>query len=357
MTDFNRREILAAGAATVALTAGGFSDVLAAPSTAVPKLDPMSLVDPELRPILEQVLKNLGPVKTGPGHLADARKNWSFEKPAPTPSYELRTIPGSKGAPDVRICLINQSSSGVPKAAIIHTHGGGFIGGVLESVIPGMQHVAQEHDCVVVSVDYRLAPEIHFPGSLEDNYAALKWVYQSADALGVVPSRIALMGESAGGGHAAMLAIAARDRGEVPLTGQILTYPMLDDRTGSSRHVPPYIGAFMWLPESNRYGWSSLLGVPAGSRVVPAGSVPARVQNLTSLPPTFIGVGSVDLFVDEDIEYARRLIAAGVPTELLVVPGAFHAFDGMAPASTAALQLKAARDTFIRKVLAEDAAT
>jgi acetyl esterase/lipase len=143
------------------------------------------------------------------------------------------------------------------------------------------------------------------------------------------------MGESAGGGHAAMLAIAARDRGEVPLVYQALIYPMLDDRTGSTRKPPPYIGAVFWTPEENRFGWTSLLGVPAGSARVPNGAVPARIRDLRGLPPAFIGVGSIDLFVDEDIDYARRLIDAGVPTELNVVPGAFHGFDNLGMTSIA----------------------
>jgi acetyl esterase/lipase len=183
----------------------------------------------------------------------------------------------------------------------------------------------------VVSVDYRLAPETHFPGSLEDNYSALRWVYNNADSLGVDRKRIAVGGESAGGGHAAQLAIAARDRKEIPILFQLLIYPMLDDRTGSTRPVRPNIGNFVWNSGSNRFGWSSFLGVPAGSDKVPPGSVPARVENLGGLPPAFLSVGSIDLFVEEDIEYARRLIAAGVPTELHVIPGAYHAYDLIVP--------------------------
>jgi acetyl esterase/lipase len=194
-----------------------------------------------------------------------------------------------------------------------------------------LQRIALDHDCVIVTVDYRLAPETPFPGSLEDNYAALKWLHRSADSLGVDASRIVVMGESAGGGHAAMLAIAARDRGEAPIAFQLLIYPMLDDRTGSSRRVPPYVGAYVWLPAENRFAWSCLLGMPAGSGMVPIGAVPARVENLVGLPPTFVGVGSIDLFVDEDIHYARRLITSGVPTELCVVSGAYHGFDVIAP--------------------------
>src|SRR5207302_7809118 len=150
-----------------------------------------------------------------------------------------------------------------------------------------------------------------------------------AAELGVDRSRIAVMGESAGGGHAAMLAIAARDRGEIPLAYQALIYPMLDDRTGSSRKTPPYQGAVIWTPQKNRFGWSSLLGAPAGSAQAPYGAVPARVENLRGLPPAYIGVGSIDLFIDEDVEYARRLIDAGVLVTLNVVPGGFHGFDGV----------------------------
>ncbi|MGO8793238.1 MAG: alpha/beta hydrolase fold domain-containing protein [Candidatus Sulfotelmatobacter sp.] len=189
-------------------------------------------------------------------------------------------------------------------------------------------------NCLVVSVDYRLAPETHFPGSLEDNYAALRWLYTNADTLGIDRKRIAIGGESAGGGHAAALAIAARDRKEFPILFQLLIYPMLDDRTGSTRPVPPGIGEFVWNATSNRFGWTSLLGVPAGSPTVPAGAVPARVENVAGLPPAFISVGAIDLFAGEDIEYGRRLLEAGVPTELHVIPGAYHGYNLLAPQTT-----------------------
>ena len=137
------------------------------------------------------------------------------------------------------------------------------------------------------------------------------------------------MGDSAGGGHAAILAITARDRGEVPLAFQCLIHPMLDDRTGTTRKVPAHVGKLIWTAEGNRFGWESFLGMAPGRPSVPQEAVPARVENLAGLPPAFIGVGTLDLFVDEDIDYAQRLNAAGVPAELIVVPGAFHGFDGM----------------------------
>jgi acetyl esterase/lipase len=214
---------------------------------------------------------------------------------------------------------------------VLHFHGGGFIAGSAADSRRDIQELAANHDCVAISVDYRLAPETPFPGSLEDNYAALLWVYTHAAELGIDRSRIALKGESAGGTHAAALAIAARDRGEVTLCLQVLLYPALDDRTGSTAPVPPYIGHYMWTAASNRFAWTSLLGKQAGATEPPTGSVPARVENLAGLPAAWIGVGSVDLFANEGVEYGRRLMQAGVSTELHVVPGGYHGFDVLVP--------------------------
>ncbi|MGA7915616.1 MAG: alpha/beta hydrolase, partial [Candidatus Acidiferrales bacterium] len=238
-----------------------------------------------------------------------------------------RHIPGPAGAPDLRLVIVDPAPGTKGRPALLHMHGGGFVSGFAGQFNPFLQAVAQHCGCLVVSVDYRLAPETHFPGSLEDNYTALRWLYKSSDELGVDRQRIAIGGESAGGSHAALLAIAARDRREIPILFQLLIYPALDDRTGSTRQPPPSIGQFVWNAGSNRFAWTSFLGVPAGSPAVPAGAVPARVENLAGLPPAFIGVGALDLFVDEDVEYARRLINAGVPTELLVMPSAYHGFD------------------------------
>lgn len=181
----------------------------------------------------------------------------------------------------------------------------------------------------MVSVDYRLAPETTYAGSIEDNYAGLKWLHANAASIGADPAKIAVMGESAGGGHAALLAITARDRGEVPLAYQCLIYPMLDDRTATSRRVPPHVGTLIWTPEQNHFGWESFLGTKPGKATAPKGAVPARVTDLKGLPPAFIGVGTLDLFHDEDVDYAQRLNAAGINAELIVVPGAFHGFDGI----------------------------
>jgi acetyl esterase/lipase len=353
----SRRELLAAGgAAAAASSIAPLTSWAAPPAPAVPSVDPLSLVNPELRDALERYLKEVGDHSINAGNLAKVRK-LEVNPPLPAPHYEQRTIPGAKGSPNVQVFVINAAVGPRPRPALLYIHGGGFIADAASEFIPKLQRIAQEQDCVIVAVEYRLAPETRFPGSLEDNYAALKWLHDSANLLGVDSSRIAVMGESAGGGHAAMLAVAARDRGEVPITFQLLNYPMLDDRTGSSRRVPPYIGKYVWVPESNRFGWSSLLGVPAGSRVVPAGAVPARVANLAGLPPTFIGVGSIDLFVDEDVEYARRLIASGVPTELYVVPGGYHGFDIFAPEASVSKAYRATWSAALAKAFAPTAKT
>ena len=249
-------------------------------------------------------------------------------KPLPDVPYEERHVPGGRGQPEVRVYVVN-ARAGTQRPAILYTHGGGYVLGTALGGIAGVQALCKELDCVAVSVDYRLAPETTYRGSMEDNYAGLKWLHDNAAALGVDPARIAVMGDSAGGGHAAILAITARDRGEVPLAFQCLIYPMLDDRTGTTRKVPPHVGMLVWTPGGNRFGWESFLGMAPGGRTAPPGAVPARVENLAGLPPAFIGVGTLDLFVDEDIDYAQRLNAAGVPAELIVVPGAFHGFDGM----------------------------
>ena len=308
------RDIVATLAIAVATTLGA---ALFAQTAARPTADPEVYVHPDLR------------------KAAEAARQGRFLMPATPPpggpAAVQRTVPGPKGAPDVRVTIVNGGGgAATPRPAVLHMHGGGYTGGAAAMFFPATVPCAAL-DCVIVSVDYRLAPATAFPGSLEDNYAALTWLHKSAGELGVDASRIAVMGESAGGGHAAMLAIAARDRGEVPLKFQALVYPMLDDRTGSTRQAPPHIGTMVWTAEANRRGWSALLGVPAGSDRVPEGAVPARIANLAGLPPTYIAVGGIDLFVEEDIDYAQRLIEAGVPVDLNVVPGAYHGFDIFEP--------------------------
>jgi acetyl esterase/lipase len=318
-------------------------------STGAPA-DPYAVVDPELVPALKALPKLVLNSQTLP--LVRQQESVIPPLPPPAPQPVERRIPGPPGAPELKLIIVDPAPGEKGRPALLHTHGGGYVARSAALAITFLQTAAQACNCVVVSVEYRLAPETRFPGSLEDNYTALRWLYTNADALGVDRKRIAVGGESAGGGHAAALAIAARDRKEIPLVFQLLIYPMLDDRTGSSRPVPPHIGEFIWTAQSNVFGWTSLLGVPAGSPKVPAGAVPARVENLSGLSPAFIVVGAIDLFVDEDIEYARRLIAAGVPAELHVVPGAYHAYDMLVPKAAVTARFTEYWTTALRRALA-----
>jgi acetyl esterase/lipase len=251
----------------------------------------------------------------------------------------------------VSVYVVN-STPHAKRPAILHTHGGGFVSGVAKDSLTDLQRLALELDCTIVTVDYRLAPETNYLGSTSDNYAALEWLYTEAASLGVDASKIAVMGESAGGGHAALLALKAREVGKIPLVAQVLVYPMLDDRTGTVTMPPAPIGSLLWTVKRNRFGWQSFLGQAPGTDKTPAAAVPARHKDLAGLPPTFIGVGSIDLFVDEDISYARRLIAAGVPTQLEVVPGAFHGFDGIGASTKVAKDFTAAKTDMLRRAFA-----
>ncbi len=353
--DFAIRALTTSVALGVTPSALAIHSPVVSNSPAAPDSPPdYSLVNPELLAAIKLV-----PTATfSQDILAQARQSpFVPPLPPPAPAVAERHIPGPPGAPDVHIFIIDPAPGKKDRPVFLHTHGGGYIT-PNPTMLPFLQRIAMQCNCVVVSVDYRLAPETHFPGSLHDNYAALAWVHSHADSLGIDPARIAVGGESAGGGHAAALAIYARDRrvqghSEIPILFQLLIYPMLDDRTGSTHPVPPHIGNFIWNAGSNRFGWTSLLGVPAGSANVPPGSVPARVASVAGLPPAFIGVGSIDLFVDEDISYAQRLINAGVSTELFVVPGAYHGFDILVPDAPISKRFtecwhQALRDAFAR---------
>ncbi len=301
--------------------------------------DPYAMVDPELRAAARRLAnltvsaETLQLTRTQPPRPP---------RPAPAPQFEDRTIQGSAGASDVHIALLDGTAGRKGSPAFLYLHGGGFVAGSARSRPTDLQEVAEICKALVVSVEYRLAPETPFPGALEDNYAALTWLNKNAEVIGIDPARIAIGGDSAGGGHAVMLSLAARERGEFQIAFQSLKYPMLDDRTGSTKRAPPDAGRFVWNADSNRYGWQALLGRKPSGAWQPRGAVPARVKDLSHLPPTFIGVGALDLFADEDIDFARRLVDAGVPTELLVVPGAFHGFDLVEPTAKVSERFHAA---------------
>ena len=315
-----------------------------------PESPDLSFVHPELRPAVETMRESFG----GETHLTLEGLEAFRESPFPVtelPSGVVKpSIAGVAGSAPVTIYVFN-ARPGRKRGGILYMHGGGFVLGSAGQDIGTCQDLATSLDCTVISVDYRLAPEARYTASLEDNYAALRWVYQNARDLGIDPQRIALVGESAGGGHAALLAIAARDRREVPVAFQCLVYPMLDDRTGSARSVPAPIGSLVWTAEVNRFGWQSFLGREPGDPDNAAG-VPGREKSMSGLPPAWLGVGSIDLFVEENITFAARLIAAGVSTGVTVVPGAYHAFQYFAPETRVAKSFKASMLAALQAALA-----
>jgi triacylglycerol lipase len=256
-------------------------------------------------------------------------------------------------APEVRVLIYMPPGQAVDRPAYMHIHGGGFVLGMPEISDAENRTIALELGCIVVSVDYRLAPETRFPGALEDCYAALAWLHREAVTLGVDTARIAIGGESAGAGHAASLALLARDRGEFTICFQLLDSAALDDRTGSGAETHPVCGEFVWTAPQNRFGWRALLGAEPGGPGVPIQAVPARAASLAGLPQTFIAVGSLDLFLEENIAYARRLIHAGVSTELHVIPGAFHGFGFLGAAAPQARALLRYRNEALARAFAQ----
>lgn len=238
--------------------------------------------------------------------------------------------PSPNGDPDVMVRVYQPESRPDTLPALLWIHGGGYVLGSVDGDDLRAKSLALSLNCVVASVEYRLAPEHPFPAPLEDCYSALKWLAGNPDQFGINPERIAIGGPSAGGGLAAGLGLMTRDRGEIALCYQLLIYPMLDD-TNVAQAGPDVPDAPVWSRFDNLVGWRSYLGQEPGGEGVSAYAAPTRAADLSGLPPTYIGVGTPDLFRDEDIAYAQRLIAANVPTELHVYADGFHGFDGLAP--------------------------
>ena len=294
----------------------------------------LPLVDPEILGSLEI----FGPTQIGPDTLAAIRAALvtpPIQAPEPFGGV-LRTerfVAGPAGEADVRVLIYTPTAqSAAARPALLHMHAGGYVVGWPEFSDSRNSALAAELDIVVVSVDYRLAPENPHPAPIDDCYAALVWLHDQAAELGVDPARIAIGGESAGGGLAAALALLARDRGSVQVAIQMLVYPMLDDRTGNGIAPAALAGEFVWSAPSNAFGWQSLLAGAAGGPETSPYAAATRAQDLAGLPPTFIAAAQLDVLCDENIAYAGRLIRAGVPTELHVYPRTFHGFDAAADA-------------------------
>jgi acetyl esterase/lipase len=298
----------------------------------------MGPVLPELRhPLL------LVPLHFGTGSLRLIRRVPVPPTPVvPGVDVEKRTVPTPGQGTGVEVFVYEGPARPRPSGALLWIHGGGYVMGHPATYHELCSRFAHDLGILVVSVDYRLAPEHPFPAGLEDCHAALRWVHDRSEDLGVDPSRIAIGGDSAGGGLAAALAQLAVDRGEVPVCFQLLVYPMLDDRT-VLRTDHGGTGSFVWTPESNAFGWTSYLGHPPRDDEDRPYAAPARRADLTGLPPAWIGVGDLDLFHAEDLAYAERLQAAGVPCQVEVVAGMYHAADALFRKSPAMTAFRAAR--------------
>ncbi|GAA1209406.1 alpha/beta hydrolase [Pseudonocardia alaniniphila] len=248
------------------------------------------------------------------------------ELPAPDATgvqVEDRAVPGRDGDPDVTLRIYRPERQAAP-AAIYHVHGGGFIIGDLEIDHARNLELARELGVVVVSVDYRLAPETPYPGPIEDVYAGLVWTAKNAAELGVDAQRIAIHGVSAGGGLCAGLALLARDRGGPDIAFQFLAIPEVDDRLSTPSMVA-YTDTPVWNRPNAVVSWDSYLGAGvAGSADVPPYAAPARATDLAGLPPAYVSVMHFDPLRDEGIAYALALLSAGITVELHLFPGTFH---------------------------------
>lgn len=260
---------------------------------------------------------------------------------------EQRTIPGPPGAPDVTVRIYTPvAATGVVLPGILYIHGGGMIIGDLDGEHLRAEMLCQLTNAVVVSTNYRKAPEDPYPAQVNDCYAALTWMSEHVSELDVDPSRLAVYGGSAGGNLAIATTLMARDRSGPRISFLMAPYPMLDDRNElPSTHEVTEVG--IWDRAGNIEAWEWFLG----GQEADGYAAPARAENLAGLPPTFIDVGEMDLFRDEDIAFVARLVQAGVPTEFHLYPGAYHASEVFAPEAELSQRIWAARIAALHRAL------
>ncbi len=262
--------------------------------------------------------------------------------------FEDRTVPGPKGGPELGVRIYRPANATGPLPGILFIHGGGMVLGNLDTDHLTAVMLCETIGAIVVSVDYRLAPENPAPAAIEDCYTGLQWMAAHADELGYGPVELlAVYGGSAGGGLAIATALMSRDRGGPALAFLMAPYPQIDDRnvTPSSREI---VDIGIWDRAGNIEAWEWYLGGQPADQY----SAPTRANDLAGLPPAFIDVGDQDMFMDEDVEFANRLQAAQVPVELHVYPGAYHASEVFAPTAELSQRIWAARIAALQAALA-----
>ncbi len=313
------------------------------------------VVDAELAPVLAELAERARhepPVARGDWRAlrenAEADMRWlaELEREA-MPDVELRDF--SVVSPDgTEIGLRWYTKAGsAPGSAVVFAHGGGMIAGNLDVYDPMVIRYVNDTGVPFLSVDYRLAPEASGTTPADDAFAGVAWLIEHASEFGVDPRRVAVMGESAGGGIAAGVAIRARDEG-IALTRQILIYPMLDDRNTTSDGLRD--GLLTWDHDMSFTCWTALLGDQRGTDSVSPIAAPARLTEFRGLAPAYLEVGDLDIFRDEDLAYAQRLAAAGVPLELHLHPGAPHGYERYAPESLLARRAHCDRARVLRSI-------
>jgi acetyl esterase len=304
-------------------------------------------IDPELLPWLAMLPEGVAfdDVQATRARMASMRDQMPTYEPANPVTVEEKLIPGPAGAPEVRVRVYTPTSVAGPRPGFVSIHGGGFAIGDLDQDGPIATEIADKVGAVVVSVDYRLAPENPYPAGLEDCYAALEWTAAKASELGIDPERIGIGGMSAGGGLAAGLALLARDRGRPAVKFQLLGIPELDDRLDTPS-MTRFVDTPMWHRPNAVLSWQYYLGGQPADQY----AAPARAEDLSGLPPAYVNVCEFDPLRDEGITYALRLLQAGVSVELHHFPGTFHGSE-MVQAAAVTKRMSAERIDAIRRAL------
>lgn len=322
----------------------------AAIPAAAQDLKTLNLVDPEYREAAKDwVVDFSNPETRRQTDLRNESRAAESSQPA-----ETWTVPAARKQPAVSLYVYKPKNASGKLPVIYFIHGGGYILGNAKMGGDSLQAMADRQNAAVVSVEYRLATKSPFPADLNDAYRGLEYVYKNAAKHGLDSERVVLMGESAGGGLTARLALYTRDQGKLTPEGQVLVYPMLDYRTGTpdSPYLNENASEFVWTAAANRTGWNSLRG---GQTIRPEQMPyfsPALAPDLSRLPPVFMITGDLDLFANEDADYANRLMQAGVPTELHILPGIYHAFENANPEGAATRNYLQWRTDAIKRMFA-----
>lgn len=318
--------------------------------------------DPQLEPglaffmdLVEQIPLRAHTILENRAHFATIIPPMEAQVEGRSVTWENRLIPGPDGAPEIEITIVRPSGDAAaaygdaPAAGVLGIHGGGYVLGTRFFETAELVDLAERYGVVGVGVEYRLAPEHPAPAQAEDCYAALAWMVEHADELGIDPAHIVVTGASAGGGLTAAVALMARDRG-IALAGQLVGAPMIDDRNDTVSSWQ-YDGFGAWDRNNNDTGWDAMLGADRATDRVHPYQAPARATDLSGLAPAFIEVGAAEVFRDETVDYATRIWAAGGQAELHVWAGGYHGFSGFSPDAVVSQAADAARDSWWRRVL------